>query len=279
MERKRIGIIAGKGIYPEVFATAARKNEPNIELVAAGFHNETFESLADQVEAMDWFRVGQLGKIIKFFKKHEVQQCIMVGQVAPSNLFDLIPDMRTMKVLAKAKKKNADTLFTGIADELAKDGIEVINATTYLDEFLVSEGYICGPTLKKKWESDLAYGFSIAKETSRLDIGQSVVVKNGTVLAVEAFEGTNACIKRGGSQGRGKGCTVVKVSKPNHDFRFDVPCIGEQTIENCAEAGIHVIGCEVGKTLILGKERVMQLCDKLKVTLVGIDESSQLEQE
>ncbi len=265
-----IGIIAGKGIYPETFVRAARLHEPGVRLVVAAFHDETPKSLEGEVDEMDWFRVGQLGKVIKFFRKHGVSRCIMVGQISPRNLFDLVPDVRTMLMLAKLKHKNADTLFSAIADELAKDEIEVIKATTYLDDHLASDGHICGPKLKKKFEDDIAYGFKIAKETSRLDIGQSVVVKDGTVLAVEAFEGTNACVKRGGEQGRGKGCTLAKVAKLNHDFRFDVPCLGAQTIENCAEAGIQVIACEAKRTIILGKDEVMELCDKLGVTIVGL---------
>jgi len=265
-----IGIIAGKGIYPEIFVEAARKHESGVKLVAAGFHGETFETLEGQVDAMDWFRVGQLGKVIKFFSKQGATRCIMVGQISPRNLFDLVPDIRTMKLLARLKEKNADTLFKGIADELEKDGIEVINATTHLDEFMAREGHFCGPKIKPKFEADIEYGFKIAKETSRLDIGQSVVVKGGTVLAVEAFEGTNACVKRGGEQGRGKGCVLAKVSKPDHDFRFDVPCLGAQTIENCANAGVEVIACEAGKTLILGKPEVEKLCKSLGVSIVGV---------
>ncbi len=270
-ENLKIGIIAGKGIYPETFIAAARKAEPGVELFVAGFHGETFESLADLADGMEWFRVGQLGKVIKYFKKMEASKCIMVGQIAPRNLFDLVPDIRTMKMLARLKEKNADTLFKAVSDELEKDGVEVMNATTYLDESMASSGHVCGPKIKEKFLSDVSYGFNIAKETSRLDIGQSVVVKEGTVLAVEAFEGTNACLKRGGEQGRGKDCVLVKVSKPNHDFRFDVPCIGAQTIENCAAAGISVIGCEAHKTLILGKAEVEKLCKKLGVSIMGVE--------
>jgi len=273
MEKKKIGMIAGKGIYPEIFARAARKSEPSVELFAVGFHGETFEHLKDEVDVLEWFRVGQLGKIISFFTKNDVKQCVMIGQVSPSNLFDLIPDIRLVKLLARLKEKNAESLFTGIADELAKDGVEVMDSTTYLDDLLATEGHICGPKLKKKFEDDVKYGFRIAKETSRLDIGQSVVVKNGTVLAVEAFEGTNACVKRGGEQGKGKGCVLAKVAKPDHDFRFDVPCLGEHTIRNCHEAGIQVIACEVGKTLFLGMDDVVRLCNKYKITIVGLQDS------
>ena len=266
----KIGVIAGKGIYPETFIAAARKHEPNVELYVAGFHGETFESLSSLADGMQWFRVGQLGKVIKYFRQMGATRCIMIGQIAPRNLFDLVPDIRTMKMLARLKEKNADTLFKAVSEELEKDGIEVMNATTYLDDSMATEGHICGPKVKGKYDADISYGFKIAKETSRLDIGQTVVVKDGTVLAVEAFEGTNACLKRGGELGKGKGCVLAKVSKPDHDFRFDVPCLGSQTIENCAEAGIAVIACEAQKTLILGKSEVFKLCDKLGVSIIGV---------
>lgn len=265
-----IGIIAGKGVYPALFIDAAKKQAPDAPLIVAGFHGETAENLKDSVTAFEWFRVGQLGKVIKFFKKNKVKHCVMMGQISPRNLFDLVPDVRTMMMLAKLKEKNADTLFKGITEELAKDEIEVLLATTFLEDLLAAEGHVCGPPLKKKFERDANYGFSIAKETSRLDIGQSVVVRDGTVLAVEAFEGTNSCIKRGGEQGRGKACTLAKVTKPNHDFRFDVPCLGDQTIKNCHQAGVQVIACEANKTLLLEKEKIEQLCQQYGITIIGI---------
>jgi DUF1009 family protein len=271
MSEKTIGIIAGNGIYPETFVAAARKKVDGVKLVAAGFHGETKEELASLVDAMEWFRVGQLGKLIKFFKKQGVTEAIMVGQIAPRNLFDLRPDMRTLMMLAKVKERNAETLFGAIADELEKDGITLLDATTHLEEILPEAGHVCGPKLKQRAVEDAEFGFRTAKETSRMDIGQSVVVRHGTVLAVEAFEGTNACIKRGGELGRGKSCTLAKVSKPNQDFRFDVPCLGALTIEACHEAGVDVIACEARKTLILGMEEVIQLCNSYEITILALD--------
>lgn len=266
-----IGIIAGNGIYPETFIAAARKKVAGVKLVVAGFHSETKEDVADLVEAMEWFRVGQLGKLIKFFKKQGVTKAIMVGQIAPRNLFDLRPDMRTLMMLAKVKERNAETLFGAVANELDKDGIELIDATTHLEELLPEPGHVCGPKLKKRAVEDAEFGFRTAKETSRMDIGQSVVVRHGTVLAVEAFEGTNACIKRGGELGRGKSCILAKVSKPNQDFRFDVPCLGALTIEACKDAGVSVIACEAKKTLILGRDQVQALCDEHEITIIAIE--------
>lgn len=263
-----IALIAGNGIYPETFVTAARKAGVK-RLVAAAFLNETKPELANQVDAIEWFRVGQLGKMISFFKKQEIRQAVMVGQIAPKNLFDLRPDMRTLLMLARLKQRNAETLFGGIADELAKDGITLLPATSFLEHLMPEAGQIAGPQIKaRRWE-DAHYGFSIAKESSRLDIGQTVVVKNGTVLAVEAFEGTNEAVKRGGALGRG-GATMVKVSKPNQDLRFDVPVIGPDTIRQAAAAGVDVIAIEAGMTLLLGLEELKNECSKLKISVIAL---------
>ncbi|MFT5471259.1 MAG: DUF1009 family protein [Verrucomicrobiales bacterium] len=250
-----------------MFAKSAREAGVG-RLVAAAFKNETEPALEEMVDVLGWFRVGQLNKMIKFFKKNEIEKAIMVGQIAPSNLFQLRPDFRIIALLARLKTRNAETIFGGIADEMAKDGIELILATSYLDDFLAPEGHICGPKLKDQQLLDSDFGYGIAKEVSRLDIGQTVVVKNGTVLAVEAFEGTNEAIKRGGKLGKGK-AMLVKVSKPNQDLRFDVPCIGPATIETAKEAGVTAIVVEAGKTLMLDRERVVELCRKTKISVFG----------
>lgn len=262
-----VGMIAGNGIYPETFARAARAAGVG-NIAVAAFHDETEPQINELADAVEWFRVGQLGKMIKFFKEQDVEKAVMVGQIAPNNLFDLRPDLRTLKMLGRVKERNAESLFGAIGEELAKDGIELISATTYLDDLLPEPGHVCGPGLSERQEEDAAFGFRIAKETSRLDIGQTVVVKKGTVLAVEAFEGTNEAIKRGGSLGKGESM-MVKVSKPNQDFRFDVPVVGPATIEIATEAGVNAIIVEAGCTLLLGKEEVVRLCDHHGVTIAA----------
>jgi len=267
-----IAIIAGNGVYPETFVAAARRAGVKT-LVAAGFVNETKPELAGQVEAIEWFRVGQLSKMLSFFGKHQVRHAVMVGQIAPKNLFDLRPDLRTLMMMARLKHRNAESLFGAIGDEMKKEGIELLPATTFLDEFMPKGGYLAGPHPKKRRWEDAAYGFQIAKATSQLDIGQTVVVKNGTVLAVEAFEGTNDAMKRGGALGRGK-ATMVKVSKPNQDMRFDVPVVGPDTITVAAAAGVDVVAIEAGKTLLLEQAEVFRRCEQLKVTLLAVDAST-----
>jgi DUF1009 family protein len=263
-----IALIAGNGIYPATFIAAA-KSAGVKRLVAAAFLNETKPELAQQADAIEWFRVGQLGKMISFFKKQDIKQVVMVGQIAPKNLFDLRPDLRLLLMLARIKQRNAETLFGGIADELAKDGITLLPATTFLEDLMPMAGHVAGPQIKKRRWEDAQYGFTIAKESSRLDIGQTVIVKNGTVLAVEAFEGTNEAVKRGGALGRG-GATMVKVSKPNQDMRFDVPVIGPDTVRNAAAAGVDLIAIEAGKTLILGMDELQQECLRSRVSIISI---------
>lgn len=270
-EPRTIGIIAGNGVYPATFIEAARRQSPGIKLVVAAFHGETRPELAELADATEWFRVAQLGKMIRYFKREGVNEAVMMGQISPRNLFDLRPDLRVLMILARVRERNAETLFGAIADELAKDGIRVLSATTFLDDLLPGPGHVCGPAFKKRQLTDAAFGFRIAKQTSALDIGQSVVVRHGTVLAVEAFEGTNACIRRGGELGHGKDVMLVKVSKPNQDFRFDVPVIGPQTIENCAKAGINGIAIEAGKTLLLEKPLVEALCSRHQIGIHGIE--------
>jgi UDP-2,3-diacylglucosamine hydrolase len=264
-----IGLLAGNGIYPETFASAARRAGVK-RLVAAAFENETKPELQKAMDAWAWFRVGQLGKMIKFFKAEGVSQAVMVGQIAPRNLFDLRPDLRTLLMLARLKQRNAETLFGAIGEEMAKDGITLLPATTFLDHLMPKEGLVAGPKIKPRRWDEARFGLGIAKESSRLDIGQTVVVKKGTVLAVEAFEGTNEAIKRGGALGRGQ-ATMVKVSKPNQDMRFDVPVVGPDTIQTAADAQVDVIAVEAGKTLILGLDEVIARCERLKVTLLALN--------
>jgi len=263
-----LGIIAGSGVYPASMTAAARRAGVR-QVAVAAFVQETDPALEAKVDAWEWLKVGQLGKLSKFLQRQGVKHAVMCGQIAPKNLFALSPDLRLLFMLARLKERNAETLFGGIADELAKDGITLLPATSFMEDHLPAAGYLCGPVRKAKDLVDVEFGLKIARETSRLDIGQTVVVRRGTVLAVEAFEGTNECIKRGGSLGKGK-ATVVKVSKPGQDFRFDVPVVGPQTIETAGAAGVLVLAIEAGRTLLLEKETTARLCDQLGVTLLAV---------
>ncbi|MFU8893411.1 MAG: LpxI family protein [Luteolibacter sp.] len=274
-ETRTIGIIAGSGVYPQTFVRQARLKSPGTRLVVAAFNGETRPELADAADATAWFRVGQLSKMIRFFLNEGVTEAVMMGQISPKNLFDLRPDFRVLMLLARIRERNAESLFGGIADELAKDGITLLPATTFLDDLLPPAGHVCGPSLDKRQMGDAEFGYRIAKQTSSMDIGQSVVVRHGTILAVEAFEGTNACIRRGGELGRRKNVTLVKVSKPNQDFRFDVPVIGPDTVETCSEAGVSAIIIEAGHTLVLEIERVAELCKSLGISVHAVGPDTQ----
>jgi DUF1009 family protein len=223
------------------------------------------------VNEIVWLRVGQLSKMISAFTSRNVSQCVMLGQISPKSLFDLRPDLRAMSLLLKLKEKNAHSIFGAIADELKKDGVELIEAGPWLRPLMPAAGFELGPRLSAGQQTDVAFGHRIAKEISRLEIGQLVIVKNGTVLAVEGFEGTDKCLLRGGElAGKGGSAIAVKVAKEKHDLRFDVPCIGPDTLETCARAGISVLALEAAKTLLLEPEVCAQLAKKNKISLVTL---------
>jgi DUF1009 family protein len=260
-------LIAGSGDYPGLVIEGARKAGVT-RIVMAAFEGETKTELAQQVDSVEWMRVGQMKRLLDAAKKSRATRALMAGQIAPGHLFDLRPDFKALLILAKLKERNAETLFGAVAGELSAVGVELIEATTFLDEHIATQGSIAGPKLKARQIADLEFGFRIAKESSRLDIGQTVVVKNGTVLAVEAFEGTNEAIRRGGKLGRG-GAAMVKVSKPDQDMRFDVPVVGTKTLEVAAEAGIAMIGVEAGRTILLDRPKVCSMAQKLSISIYG----------
>ena len=193
-----IGIIAGNRSLPLVFARQA-KGLGVKRLVAVAFENETNPELAALVDDIVWLKVGQLAKMISALKERRVDCCVMLGQIAPKNLFDLRPDFRAVALLMRLKEKNAQSIFGAVADELKKEGIELIDPVRWLRPLMPEAGFCLGPALSGKQQADMALGLRIAKEVSRLEIGQTVVVKEGAVLAVEGFEGTDNCLRRGGS--------------------------------------------------------------------------------
>ena len=262
-----LGIIAGNGVYPSLLADSARKAGVK-KIIAVAFSDETDPTFSKFVEDIEWLRVGQLSRLLKFFRERRVRQAIMAGQIAPKNLFDLRPDWKALLLLAKLKHRNAETIFAAIADELAKIEIDLLPATTFLEDHLAPAGLIAGPKLSRGDEEDIEFGWKIAKEIARLDIGQTVILKNGTVLAVEGFDGTNETIRRGGGLA-GKRAVMIKVAKPNQDVRFDIPVIGVETMTVAAAAKIRVIAIEVGQTLLLDKDSVLRRATASNISLVG----------
>jgi DUF1009 family protein len=265
-----LGIIAGSRNLPLLVAQEARKAGVR-KITAVAFEGETDPQLASLVDSIAWLKVGQLTKMVSAFRKEGVDRCVMAGQIAPKNLFEVRPDLRAMMMLFKLKEKNAHTIFGAIGDELAKEGITLIEATPWLKPAMPAEGFHLGPSISKALWEDINFGRGIAKEISRLDIGQTVVVKEGVVLAVEGFEGTDNCLTRGGSLAGSKGGAVgIKVAKIGHDMRFDIPCIGAQTIRICQEAGIAVLALEAGKTIILEQPEVEKLVARKGPSIVTV---------
>jgi DUF1009 family protein len=269
-EIESLGLIAGNRLLPLLFARQAR-NHGVKRLVAVGFEGETDPQLANLVDELVWVKVGQLSKMIGAFTSRGIRNCVMAGQIAPRNLYDVRPDLRAMGVLFRLKERNAHSIFGAIAQELKKDGVELIEATPWLRPLMPGEGFSLGPSLSPGQVADLEFGFRIAKEISRLEIGQAVVVKAGTVLAVEGFEGTDSCLTRGGQlAGTDGGAVAVKVAKEKHDLRFDIPCIGPDTLRICAAAGFAAFGFEAGTSLLLEEETCAELASKNNISVVTV---------
>jgi hypothetical protein len=265
-----IGLIAGSRSLPLEFARLARAAGVK-RIVTAAAEGETDPELAKLVDDIVWLKVGQLGKMISTFTSRDVKQVVMLGQIAPKNLFDFRPDLRALGVFMRLKEKNAHTIFGAVADELKKDGVELIEAAPWLAPLMPQTGFALGPKLSAAQQADVDFGFRIAKEVSRLEIGQLVIVKNGTVLAAEGFEGTDKCLARGGElAGKDGGAVAVKVAKVNHDMRFDIPCIGAKTFETCAAARISVLALESGKSLLLERAACEELAQKNKISVTTI---------
>ena len=204
---RNIGIIAGSGVYPATFVAAARRQVPGVKLVVAALHGETQPELAAQADAIEWFRVAQLSKVLRFFRREGVTEAVMMGQVSPKKLFDMRVDLRVLRILARLKERNAETLFGAVAEELGKEGIVVLPATTFLEDLLPGPGHVCGPAFTTRQLADAEFGFRIAKHSSALDIGQSVVVRHGTVLArgVRGHQRLHSTRRRAGAR---QGCDV-----------------------------------------------------------------------
>jgi len=262
-----LGIGAGNGVSPRLLADAAQKAGVK-KIVAAAFNGETDPGITQHVHLIEWMRVGQLNRLLKFFDQNKVHHAIMAGQIAPKNLFDLRPDLKALMLLGKLKQRNAESIFAAIADELAKVDVDLLPATTFLEDSLAAAGLIAGTKLSRQEEEDVDLGWKIAKEIARLDIGQTVILKNGTIVAVEAFEGTNEAIRRGGALAR-EGAVMVKVAKPNQDMRFDAPVIGVETIRAAAEAKLRVIAVEAGKTLLLERKAIADLAAHSKLSIIA----------
>jgi len=267
-ENEWIGLIAGNGRFPLLFAENARRLGYRVSAVA--LTGETDPSLEGAVDRLHWIALGQLGRLIKAFKKDGVRQAVMVGGVKKTHLFSGIrPDLRSLALLRRVTVPKDDMLLRAIAAELESEGIAIRESTFGLTGLLVEEGNVArrAPT-RKEWR-DIEFGWEMAKTVGALDIGQCVVVKERVVVAVEAVEGTDQAIRRGGKLARG-GAVVVKRFKPQQDRRFDLPAVGPITIEVMAESGAAVLAIEAGRALLLDRAVAIAAADEAGIAIVGI---------
>jgi hypothetical protein len=267
---RRIGLIAGNGRFPLIFAEQAKRE--GVSLVAVAHRGETSEEIEKLADTVTWVYVGELGKIIRTFHRAEVKEAVMVGGIQKTRLFsNFRPDLRGATFLARLKSREDDRLLRGVADELEREGIRVLESTVFLGQIIAAEGVLTRrlPTAEQ-WE-DVRFGFRVAKEIGRMGIGQTVVVKKRVVLSVEAVDGTDAAIRRGGDLAKG-GFVVVKVSKPQQDLRFDVPAVGMETIRTIHESRGAVVAVEAGKTILLEKEQLLQEADRWGLVVAAIRE-------
>ncbi len=266
----KIGLIAGNGRFPIIFAQAAKQK--GMQVIAVAHEGETAPELAEWVDGIFWVKVGQLGKIISTFKEQQVSDVMMAGGIKKTHLFSgAMPDLRGIAFLAKMIHKKDDSILRAVAAELESEGITVRESTRYLDSILAAPGVLTKRKPSKDEHKDIDFGWQIAKEIGRLDIGQTVLVKDQAVLAVEAIEGTDETIRRGGPLCK-KGAVVVKVCKPNQDLRFDLPAIGTQTIKSMEQVKASCLAIEAGKTIIIDREAVVRDADRAGIAVIAIQD-------
>jgi DUF1009 family protein len=271
-----IGLLAGSGRFPILFAEAARRQ--GLQVACVGIRYEAPEELRDLCVRFRNVGVAKLGRMIRTFDGWGVERIVMAGKVTknvmynPWRIVQLCPDLRMFQLWYRRlnKDKRDDSILLGVIAEFASDGMTFASALDYCPELLVKEGILTrrAPTLAER--RDIEFGWSLAKEMGRLDVGQSVAVKERAALAVEAIEGTDRCIERAGQLCRAGGWTLVKVAKPQQDMRFDVPTIGTSTIENLHKAGARVLAIEAGKTIVIDQPDVIALADRHGLTIIAL---------
>jgi len=276
----RYGLIAGNGRFPFMVVEGARR--AGVSLSVAAIREETDPRLEQEVERLTWVSIGQLGKLIRFFKGEGVHKAIMAGQVKHVQIFSgAVPDARMLKMLLKLPRRNTTSLIGAVADELASDGIDLIDSTVFLQDQLPSPGNLTVREPNATERADIEYGLEIAHDMARLDLGQTIVVRGKACVAIEAMEGTDETIRRAGellrneqksirSRLTGGALTVLKLSKPDQDMRFDVPVVGIPTIEVMLRAGATCLCLSAGKTLMFDRDQMISLANKNKIAIVAV---------
>jgi len=262
----RYGLIAGNGKFPFLVLEAARSQ--GIEMVVVAIREEAFPEIESCAKTIHWVSLGQLGRLIKIFRAEGVQQAIMAGQVKHRQLFSgIAPDLKLLKVLAGLKAKNTDSLIGAIAGVLEEEGITLIDSTIFLKPLLPDPGILTARAPNESESRDIVYGRKIAREIARLDLGQTLVVRDQACVAVEAMEGTDAVIRRAALLTGNKRTTVIKVSKPGQDMRFDVPVIGLGTLELMAEVNASVLAIDAHKTLLIDREKLVSYANQHQISI------------
>jgi DUF1009 family protein len=264
-----IYIIAGRGAYPRLLAESARIQGVT-HIVVIAFKKETDPRIEKIVDKVHWINLGQLGRMLDTMAATGIKHAVMAGQITPTHLFRVRMDAKLIALLKKLPERNADTIFGAIGDELKAIGIELLPASSFMQAHMPTTGLLSKRPPTETEMNDIQMGFHVAKATSGLDIGQTVVIKEGTILAVEAFEGTDATILRAGRLG-GAGAVLIKVAKPGHDMRFDIPVIGLHTIKSLRKAKIAAVAIESGKAILLEREKIIDRMDALNIAFTVID--------
>ena len=267
-----IGLVAGGGQFPLLFAEAAQQR--NRKVVAVCHQNETQAELEQRADISCWVKLGQLGKIIRFFHEQGVSETVFCGTITKTRMFkDVLPDLKGLSLWNKIDKRLDDAILRAVANTLEQEGIKVLASTCYLEHLFFPKGVLGKKKPSKDQQADIAFGWKIARDIGRLDIGQCVVVRAGAVLAVEAIEGTDAAIRRGGELS-GSGAVVVKRKKPGLDFRFDLPATGTKTIETLSSVNGSVLAVEAGQSLLFDREAMIAAADQAGIVVVGVAEDN-----
>jgi len=267
MKMKRIGLIAGSGQFPMLFSKRAR--EKGYTVYAVAHKKETDPALEAYVDGIEWVHLGQVKRLLKFFKTHQVTEAVMMGAIQKTRMFtDIRPDTKALAMVAGMRHTHDDGILRAFAALLEREGIRIEASTLLLPEMLAPSGCWTQRKPNREESADVDLGWRLVKEIGRLDIGQCIVLAGGSVLAVEAIDGTDATIRRGGVLGHGR-AVVVKVCKPAQDNRFDIPAVGVQTVRTMQEAGARVLVIEAGKAVVFDREEMIALADQLDIAIVA----------
>ncbi len=270
VQQENIGIIAGSGQFPLLFIEAAR--EAGRRVVVIAIKGETTAEVAEAADAVKWIKLGQLGKLLRFFHEQSVDEAVFLGAINKTRIFrDVIPDLKAILLWNRIDTKQDDAILRAVADYLEEQNIHIRESTLYLSHLLFPQGVLTRKRPNEEQIKDIEFGWKNARAIGSLDIGQCVVVRNCSVVAVEAIEGTDATILRGGQLAKEK-AVVVKVKKPGQDFRFDLPATGLTTIENLKNVNGSVLAVEAGQALLFDQERVIEQADQAGIVIVGITE-------